>query len=91
MSPIASPSIPTAAANAAPSPALVSRPVEIRAEINAVAANAGTLGATTATTTIHESTSNVTGNQPKLRNGKPIPSSDDWRALERRALSFRLR
>ena len=28
---------------------------------------------------------------PHLNAGKPIPSSDDWRALDRRASSFRLR
>ena len=46
---------------------------------------------TPAPSTKCETTSESTGNQPKLRNGKPIPSSDDWRALERRASLFRLR
>lgn len=28
---------------------------------------------------------------PRLKDGKSIPGPDEWRALERRALSFRLR
>ena len=42
-----------------------------------------TVATTTATTT--------TTRWPHLNAGKPIPSTDDWRALERRASSFRLR
>jgi hypothetical protein len=38
-------------------------------------------------------TSNPTGETRwvNLKPGKPIPSPDDWRALEKRASSFRLR
>ena len=46
-----------------------------------------TVDATTSTTT---STTTAT-RWPHLNAGKPIPSTDDWRALERRASSFRLR